>query len=933
MSTVMRFTSLRLLLAMNLFASLWLAAGGQQAVAAPDPSPSSPPKLFGRQAERLATTSASALPSGFRDERVAGGKDLPAQYQLGTPTAVAFLPDGRLLVAEKPGRLRLVKDSLVQPVPALDWTAQVYSNGDAGLIGVAVDQAFATNGYIYLAYTSDNPREGRVARFTMTGDTAIPTSELVLLSTIADHDTHMIDSVRIGADGLLYASDGDSSPFDTATIDATRSQQADQTVGKVYRMTTSGQGIPANPFWTGNPNDAASKVFGLGLRNPFRFTVRPDGSVIVGDVGWNTWEEIDRILPNSSNHNYGWPCYEGGNNGSQTQPAFSNFAVCQSLLPQGTGAVTAPVFAYDHTVGSSVTGGMVYDGTAFPAPYRGAYFFGDYSKNWLNYWPMDAAGNFVGQPARFATISSPVDIELGPDGAVYYISIVDNQVRRIAYGAPSACASGNYFAQYYTNQTWSGTPAIARCDDTIDNDWGSSGPFGASPTDHFSVSWSGSKYFTKGANTITSTSDDGMQVWVDGQFVLDNGGDHVPITKSAAITYPAGGFHNVLVKYYENAGGAVAKLAITSANKLPTPVITQPATGAQFSSGQVINVAGSATDPEDGTLSGAALQWNVILHHCPPTPAGVTDICHTHPYAWFSGSGGTVTAPDTGGDWVWLEITLTAIDSAGAGATARANVFPSLCANEAALAHYYTNQVWSGTPAITRCDASIDNDWGGGGPFGASPVDNFSAEWHSARFFAAGTSTLSSSSDDGMQVWVDGDLVIDNNGIHPVTTKTGTVTFAAAGYHDVFVRYYEAGGQAVAKITTPAPNGCSYGQPRGRYYTNQNWSGTPAINRCDAAIDFNWGGGGPFGVTPVDHYSVEWRYPRIFPAGTSTLTTTADDGMQVWVDGKLVVDNGGIHPAVTKTGTVNYSTAGYHDILIRYYENDGQALAQFGITP
>jgi glucose/arabinose dehydrogenase len=166
MSKVMHSTSLRLLLMLGLIVSLGPIGGGRQASAAVDPSPSSPPMLFGRRAEPRATTSASGLPGGFRDERVAGGNDLPAQYQLSTPTGMAFLPDGRLLVTEKAGKLRLVKNNLVQPVPALDWTAQAYSRGDAGLIGVAVDRGFATNGYIYLAYTSDNPHEGRVSRFT-----------------------------------------------------------------------------------------------------------------------------------------------------------------------------------------------------------------------------------------------------------------------------------------------------------------------------------------------------------------------------------------------------------------------------------------------------------------------------------------------------------------------------------------------------------------------------------------------------------------------------------------------------------------------------------------------------------------------------------------------------------------------------------------------
>ena len=879
-----------------------------------------------------ATSTAADLPAGFRDERVAGGSDLPRQFQLSVPTSMAFLPDGRILVTEKFGMLRLVKNGLVQPIPALDWSRQIYPYGDAGLIDVAVDPAFAVNGHIYLTYTNDNPREGRVSRFTMTGDTVDPMSEVVLLDTIADHDTHMIDSVEIGPDGLLYASDGDSAPFDTATVYSTRAQSADQTVGKIYRLTTAGQGVPSNPFWTGNADDPASKVFALGLRNPFRFTVRPDGTVIVGDVGWNRWEEVDRITPGSQNSNYGWPCYEGGADGSSDEPDFDAFSTCQALDEKGPDAVTAPEFAYDHNAGSAVVGGPVYDGTAFPAQYRGAYFFGDYVKGWLDYWPMDKTGTFLGQPIRFASVANPVDIVAGPDGDLYYVSISKDEVRRVAYGSATACADGNYLARYYADQAWSGTPAVAVCEDTIDDDWGQNSPVPDQlPIDHFSVSWNGSQYFTNGRSTMTSTADDGMQVWVDGTLVLDNGGVHPVTTKSTTLDYATGGFHDIVVKYAENAGSAVAKLTIASADKLPVPVIAAPVLGARFSSGAQLRAVGSANDPEDGALGGDSLQWTVILHHCPPEPAGATEVCHVHPYDSFSGTSGVVIAPDTSGDWVWLELILTAIDSAGASASARAAVFPDSCANEAALAHYYPNRTWSGAPAITRCDAAVNFDWKLGGPFGASPVDDFSAEWHSARYFAVGTSTVSATSDDSTQVWVDGSLVVDNDGAHAAITKSGTVKFAVAGYHDVFVRYYEAAGQAVAKLTTPSPSGCASGRVRGHYYKTQSWSGSPAISRCDAAINFKWGYGGPFGSGPQGHFSVEWHYPRLFRAGASTVSSTSDDGMQVWIDGRLIIDNGGDHAAKTKTRTVTFAVAGYHNVVVRYYEKTGVATAQLTI--
>src|SRR5437660_4514763 len=139
---------------------------------------------------------AAALPPGFRDERIAGGSDLPIQFQFNTPTTLAFLPDGRLLVTEKGGKLRLVKNNLVQPTAVLDLTAKVSPLGDGGLISVAVDPAFATNSCIYLIYTNNNPREGHLSQFQISGDTVNQSSETVLVTTIADHDTHMVDDIR-----------------------------------------------------------------------------------------------------------------------------------------------------------------------------------------------------------------------------------------------------------------------------------------------------------------------------------------------------------------------------------------------------------------------------------------------------------------------------------------------------------------------------------------------------------------------------------------------------------------------------------------------------------------------------------------------------------------------------------------------------------------
>ena len=268
-------------------------------------------------------------------------------------------------------------------------------------------------------------------------------------------------------------------------------------------------------------------------------------------------------------------------NRAMIQPAFSGFPVCQTLLSRGSAAVTAPTYAYDHSVGSAVVGGPIYNGTAFPTQYQGAYFFGDYTHGWIDYWPMGSTGNFVGQPIGFASVANPVDLVMGPDGDLYYVSITKNQIRRIAYGAATSCAPGNYLAQYFANETWTAAATVARCEDTINYNWGQAGPIPATiPTSHYSVEWSGSQYFTSGASTITSTSEDGMQVWVDGSLVVDNGGIHPVTTKAATVTFPTGGFHDVLVEYFVDTGPSVAQLSIVSADKPLVVTISSPMVGA-----------------------------------------------------------------------------------------------------------------------------------------------------------------------------------------------------------------------------------------------------------------------------------------------------------------------------------------------------------------
>jgi glucose/arabinose dehydrogenase/endonuclease YncB( thermonuclease family) len=272
----------------------------------------------------MVTSLATTLPSGFVQDVVAGGTN--------QATAFAFLPGGRILLAEKDGKVRLYKDGTLSPTPFLDISGRVNDYWDHGLRGLAVDPNFAQNGFIYLLYTYENDpnqynggKTQRVARFTAAGDTADPGSEVAILGTAvgsscsnfpagadcipAEVGTHEGGNIKFAADGTLFVSTGDAANYNVVDDRALRSQNLDSLAGKLLHVTTSGAAVPANPFWTGDARANRSKVWAYGLRNAFRFNLRPGSDVpYIGDVGWNNYEEVDVATAGA---NFGWPCYEG----------------------------------------------------------------------------------------------------------------------------------------------------------------------------------------------------------------------------------------------------------------------------------------------------------------------------------------------------------------------------------------------------------------------------------------------------------------------------------------------------------------------------------------------------------------------------------------------------------------------------------------------
>jgi len=242
---------------------------------------------------------------------------------------------------------------------------------------------------------------------------------------------------------------------------------------------------------------------------------------------------------------------------------------------------------------------------------------------------------------------------------------------------------------------------------------------------------------------------------------------------------------------------------------------------------------------------------------------------------------------------------------------------------------YFTNPYLGGAPALTREDASIDFDWGSGSPDPGIPADNFSVRWSRSVNFSGGAYRFYVTVDDGVRLWIDGNLVLDKWFDQAATTYSVDVNLTA-GYHFIQMDYYEHWGVATARLWWEGPG--TYPDWKGEYFDNPNLAGSPVLTRNDASINFNWGSGSPDPSIPADNFSVRWTKNVYFDQGTYLFRTVTDDGVRLWVDSYLVIDAWYEQPATEHTGQL-YLTAGTHTVKMEYFELSGLAVAQLSWEP
>jgi len=630
------------------------------------------------------TEAAAAVPAGFTDTAVISG--------LSSPTNAVFASDGRVFVSEKSGLVKTF-DSLTDTTATItaDLRPQVQDFWDRGLLGLALDPQYPTRPYLYVLYSYDAvpggtaPRwgdqcptppgatddgcmiTGRLSRLTL-GAGGVATGEQVLLTDwCQQYPSHSVGTVAFGPDGALYVGGGDGASFNfadwgqranpcadppspagvnlappTAKGGALRAQSVRRPAGEPVSLDGSivrvnpdtGAPVPGSPF-AANPNVNAQRIIAHGLRNEFRFAFRPGTNELwAGDVGWNTWEEINRI-PNATDNvaeNFGWPCYEG--NAAQSGYDGANLTVCESLYPTGQ---TAPYYTYNHSASVAAgdgcpTGGSSISGIAFettsnyPATYDDALFFADSSRGCI--WAMRRGANGLPNPATivpFVTgVNVPVQVLTGPGGDLFYIALGAGQLRRVSYPAgtnrpPDAVATA--------------TPTSGNAPLAVQfNGAGSTDPDGTPLTYAWDLDGDGA-YDDSTAVSPTWTYLQ-QQLVHAGLRVTDPGG----LTDTAAVDVTVG----------------------NPPSDEPVVTIDNPTAATQWSVGQSIPFAGRAADAQDGPLPASALSWQLTLQHC-TTPTS----CHAHNLQTFPGvASGSFIAPDHEYP-SFLDLTLTATDSDG----------------------------------------------------------------------------------------------------------------------------------------------------------------------------------------------------------------------------------------------------------------------------
>jgi glucose/arabinose dehydrogenase len=389
----------------------------------------------------LAAPVEAQLPT-LQSQVIVTGLSLPLAFvQDPTNPAVQF-------VVQQGGRIRPVVNGALQPTDFLNLTGVISSGGERGLLGLAFAPDYATSRRFFVNFT--NPQGHTViARFRRSAGNALvadaasrfdllwPTGDRFIFQDFANHNG---GNIAFGPDGYLYIGMGDggdgNDPYN-------RAQNPNSLLGKMLRINVNvsdgdveGYDVPSdNPFVDNLPIPALDEIWAFGLRNPWRWSFDDPsrggtGALLIGDVGQNAWEEVDYEPAGAGGRNYGWRVREGAHNN-----------VTGLGLAYGPGS--EPIHEYSHSVGSSITGGFVYRGTALGLSYRGRYFFADFVAGRVWSVALTQGGgtatvsNLVEHTAQLGAIGQVSSFGIDASGELYVINYGQGRILRLLKACPA----------------------------------------------------------------------------------------------------------------------------------------------------------------------------------------------------------------------------------------------------------------------------------------------------------------------------------------------------------------------------------------------------------------------------------------------------------------------------------------------------------------